>query len=188
MSELNLALFHAVNLSPTAPAWLLGLARFASLQLPALLVALALGGLVLPQKKWSRLAWDLVVGMALAWLGARLLQYGWHMPRPFVLGLGQQWIAHGSSPSFPSTHASVAVAFGALAWRRAPHAGAGWAALVLAALVAWSRIAVGVHVPLDVAAGVLVGLAATVFVLRLRPRTGNLQPVPPPRPENVAPL
>lgn len=175
MSELHLALFQAMNLSPAAPAWLLGLARFASLQLPAVLVALALIGLVVPAKRWSGLAWNLVLAMALAWLGARLLQHGWHMPRPFVLGLGQQWIAHGSSPSFPSTHASVACAFGALAWWRAPHPAVAWAALVLAALVAWSRVAVGVHFPLDVAVGGLVGLSAAWLVHRLRPHPPTLQ-------------
>ena len=169
MSELNLALFHAINLSPAAPTWLLGLARFASLQLPAVLVALALIGLVVPPKRWSGLAWNLVLAMALAWLGARLLQHGWHMPRPFVLGLGQQWIAHGSSPSFPSTHASVACAFGALAWWRAPRPAVAWAALVLA---------VGVHFPLDVAVGGLVGLSAALLVHRLRPHPPTLQVAP----------
>lgn len=170
MNELNLVLFHAINLSDAAPAVVLGLARFSSLQLPAVLVALAFGCVLLSAPKWRALGQNLLMAMALAWLGARLLQHGWPMPRPFVLGIGNLWIAHGGSSSFPSTHASVAFAFGMLAWWRAPHPAARWVALALAALVGWSRIAVGVHFPLDVAAGIAVGVAAAWSVHRLRRR------------------
>ena len=41
MSELNLWLFHALNLPDPSPAPLLALARFSSLQLPAMLFVLA---------------------------------------------------------------------------------------------------------------------------------------------------
>jgi undecaprenyl-diphosphatase len=169
MNELNLALFHAINLPAAAPAWALALARFASLQLPPMLLVLAAASLVL-KPEWRRLGWGLLLAMALAWLGARLLQQGWPMPRPFVLGVGHLWIAHGGSSSFPSTHASVACAWGALAWLRAPHPAVRWGAPALAGLVAWSRVAVGVHFPLDVAAGLALGMAAAWTVHRLRPR------------------
>jgi len=169
MNELNLALFHAINLPAAAPAWALALARFSSLQLPAVLLALAAASLVL-KPEWRRLGRGLLLAMALAWLGARLLQHGWPTPRPFVLGIGHLWIAHGGSSSFPSTHASVAGAFGMLAWWRAPHPVARWAAPALTGLVAWSRMAVGVHFPLDVAAGLAVGIAAAWVVHRLRHR------------------
>ena len=169
MNELNLALFHAINLPATAPAWALALARFASLQLPPVLLALAAASLVL-KREWRRFGWGLLLAMGLAWLGARLLQQGWPMPRPFVLGVGHLWIAHGGSWSFPSTHASVACAWGALAWLRAPHPAVRWVAPALAGLVAWSRIAVGVHFPLDVVAGLALGTAAAWMVHRLHPR------------------
>jgi undecaprenyl-diphosphatase len=167
MNDLNLALFHAINLSDAAPAWALALARFSSLQLPAVLLALAAVSLV-PGPGWRSLGRSLLMAMALAWLGARLLQHGWPTPRPFVLGIGNLWIAHGGSSSFPSTHASVACAFGMLAWWHAPHPAARWLAPALAGLVAWSRIAVGVHFPLDVAAGLVVGVTAAWAVHRLR--------------------
>ncbi len=170
MNELNLMLYQAINLTDGAPAALLLLARFASLHLPALLLALAAGSLLLPRRRWAALGLELLLAMALAWLGARLLQHAWPSPRPFVLGLGQQWIAHGASNSFPSTHASVAWAFGATAWWRAPRHAVRWLAPVLAALVAWSRIAVGVHFPVDVAAGLCIGSTAALLVHRLRPR------------------
>ena len=170
MSELNLWLFHAINLTDASPAPLLALARFSSLQLPAMLLVLAVSCLLLTPKRWRKLGLELLVAMALAWLGARLLQHAWPEPRPFVLGLGHLWITHNASPSFPSTHASVAGAFGVLAAWRAPHPALRWLAPVLAGLVAWSRIAVGVHFPVDVAAGLCVGTVAALLVHRLRPR------------------
>jgi undecaprenyl-diphosphatase len=58
--------------------------------------------------------------------------------------------------SFPSGHSAIAFACaGVLAWqapRLAP------ALFVLAALIAWSRVYVGVHYPLDVLGGAVLGL------------------------------
>ena len=74
-----------------------------------------------------------------------------------VIGLRQ------TNASFPSTHASNAFA-GAYAMSNAfPEARLiFW---VLALLVAFARVYVGVHYPLDVVFGGLVGLAAAVFVI-----------------------
>ncbi|MEU8124825.1 phosphatase PAP2 family protein [Spirillospora sp. NPDC049024] len=82
--------------------------------------------------------------------------------------------------SFPSNHATIAAASAAaivVAWRAtAP------LVLPLAALMAFSRVFVGVHYPHDVAAGFLVGVvvaptAAMVLVLALRPLVEALRDV-----------
>ncbi|MCP2343274.1 phosphatase PAP2 family protein [Actinomadura rupiterrae] len=73
--------------------------------------------------------------------------------------------------SFPSNHATIAAGSAAallIAWRAlAPYV------LPLAALMAFSRVFVGVHYPHDVAAGFLVGLtaASAVSLLAARPLT-----------------
>ena len=105
--------------------------------------------------------------MATAWLLARLGQYFFPIDRPFVVGLGKQWLPHAASPGFPSNHASVvfgfatAVALTAGRWY--------WASLALAAavLVAWSRVYLGLHFPSDVLAGALVGAASAWVACRL---------------------
>lgn len=76
------------------------------------------------------------------------------------LNLGQQWLAKEPSASFPSSHASIAWAISAAAvwWVRHPLLIAGF--LLSALLVAWSRVALGVHFPTDMAAGMVVGVLA----------------------------
>jgi undecaprenyl-diphosphatase len=58
--------------------------------------------------------------------------------------------------SFPSGHATVAFACAATLAFAAPRAAP--ALFVLAAAIAWSRVYVGVHYPLDVLAGAVLGL------------------------------
>jgi membrane-associated phospholipid phosphatase len=85
-------------------------------------------------------------------------------PRPFEVMTEITLIdARPDSPSFPSGHAAMAVA-GALAGSRIlPFSGAMlWP---LAAVVALSRIYLGVHWPTDVLAGGLMGLAIAWFIL-----------------------
>ncbi|UZM96955.1 phosphatase PAP2 family protein [Lysinibacillus sp. MHQ-1] len=68
-------------------------------------------------------------------------------------------------PSFPSNHAAGAFALAfALLWKRKK---IGAVLLVMACLMALSRIFIGVHYPLDVLAGACIGLGVTYIVMWL---------------------
>jgi undecaprenyl-diphosphatase len=100
----------------------------------------------------------------LAMLTNQIVSHLWERPRPFVTHHALHLLsAPSADPSFPSDHAAAAfaIAFAVLAlWRRA-----GVLFLVAAALIATSRVALGMHYPSDVAAGMVVGwLSATVVV------------------------
>jgi membrane-associated phospholipid phosphatase len=90
-----------------------------------------------------------------------LLAQVWDRPRPFIGDSGTvPLIAHSADSSFPSDHAIVAAAIATsllMVNRRL-----GIAALSITALICIARVAVGVHYPLDVLAGALLGAAAAL--------------------------
>jgi undecaprenyl-diphosphatase len=89
-----------------------------------------------------------------------------HRARPFrwtpdvvVIGF------HSSSASFPSGHTAAAVAGAFVFTGLMPEGRVAW--WLLAAVIAYSRIYLGVHYPLDVAAGAVVGIACAAVIWRL---------------------
>jgi undecaprenyl-diphosphatase len=91
-----------------------------------------------------------------------LLSFLIDRPRPFELGLGINiYGTPFTEGSFPSEHATIAFAVATavfITYRRF-----GSVLLVMAAIVGISRIFVGIHYPLDVLAGALVGAAMALL-------------------------
>jgi membrane-associated phospholipid phosphatase len=119
------------------------------------------GVLIARARGWGRRgmwgALTVYLGLVDAWIVAELLKLVVRRPRPFsvVLDLPPTLITEPTTFSFPSGDTSfafgAAVALGrvAPAWRLP--------ALLFAVAVAFERVAVGVHYPLDVLAGALIG-------------------------------
>lgn len=87
-----------------------------------------------------------------------------HRQRPYAHhGLARLLVSAPGPHSWPSAHAGSSAAAATVLAVGFPH----WAPvfIALALLVAYSRVYVGVHYPLDVLAGVIVGFAAAVLVL-----------------------
>ena len=166
MNALNEHLFLWLNLGRQDPAWLMDLARFGSTVWPTAVLILVLAAIVVGPGRWRLAALHMLLAILLAWLIVRGISTLWPMPRPFVLGLGEQWLAKEPSASFPSSHASIAWAISAAAvwWVRHPLLITGF--LLSAVLVAWSRVALGVHFPTDMAAGMVVGVLSAWAMLR----------------------
>ncbi len=136
------------------------------------------GVLVARARGWGRRglwgALTVYLGLCDGWLVAELLKLVVRRPRPFtvVLDLPPTLITEPTTFSFPSGDAAfafgaaVALARVAPAWRLP--------ALLFAVAVAFERVAVGVHYPLDVIAGALIGtvsgLTAPFAVALLRRR------------------
>ena len=96
--------------------------------------------------------------------------------RPYVvLPEAEPLLRWDASASFPSGHAATSAAGAViLAYLIGSRA---WAVAVLAAAVAFSRVYIGVHYPLDVlvgaALGAAVALVAIVLLRRLRPTSAG---------------
>jgi undecaprenyl-diphosphatase len=155
---LDQALFEALNAGPATPWALIALARWTSVTLPWIVgAALALWCTFGTRENRRLVAWA-AVSMGITWIGVHLLRWGFPAPRPAQLGVGIQWLEHGARAGFPSMHAAQAFALAAsLALGRTPR----WlavAAFSVAVAIAWSRVFLGVHFPLDVLAGACTGL------------------------------
>jgi len=167
MFHLDTELFLWVNATATSPAWVLALARFASEQLPQWLVAGCLGAALVGGPRARIALIRVLLAMILAWMCARGIKAMVPMPRPFTIGLGTTWLPHAGSAGFPSSHASVAFAFAVSVALQSPRLIGSLAALTLAALIAWSRVSLGLHFPFDVAAGAVLGAICGWALTRL---------------------
>ncbi|MDX5929401.1 undecaprenyl-diphosphatase [Acidiphilium acidophilum] len=149
MGHLNDLLFLLINAGAHPPEFLLSAALF----LATWLVPLAILVFVL---LWIRKGRPDRIGLISATI-TMLIALGvnqiiglfYFHPRPFMIGLGHQYLPHPPDNSFPSDHAtflwSLGFALLALGALRA------WAALLVMAgfAVAWARVYVGVHFPFE---------------------------------------
>lgn len=104
----------------------------------------------------------LVVNILLKPLAARI--------RPYEVIEGLRYIvAKESEFSFPSGHSANSLACAWVLFRMCDKR-IGVPALILALLIALSRLYVGVHYPTDVLAGVAIGMLLAEFAMRIAPR------------------
>lgn len=93
---------------------------------------------------------------------AQLLGLAHYQPLPFVLGLGRPLIVHVADNGFPSDHATLCFAVATSLLLSGSRLGP--LAILLAVLVGFARIFVGVHFPFDVLAGTALGTAVALLV------------------------
>jgi undecaprenyl-diphosphatase len=126
-----------------------------------------------PRLRRAALAAGLSAGLALG--VAHFLAAAIDRSRPFVdHPQAHLFLSHAADPGFPSDHATAAfaIAFALVLRDRLT----GIVALVLALLLSVGRVALGVHYPSDVFAGLVLGLVAALVLWRppLRERVDRL--------------
>jgi undecaprenyl-diphosphatase len=156
MLALNHQLFLLINAEPGESPFLIELGRIVAADViglvPVLLVLLWIRGR--PERRGGLVATAIAAALA---LGAnQIVGQFWYEPRPFMIGLGRTLLAHVPENSFPSDHTTflLTVGIGLIATGGAPH----WGRVVTLAgvLVAWARIYLGLHFPLDMLASALI--------------------------------
>lgn len=88
-----------------------------------------------------------------------------------------------ASSSFPSGHAATTVGGMIAVVRMWPQGRVLWWSAAL--LIAWSRVYLWHHFPLDVVSGALIGVVAAFWVLGGRPRSTDSRTLPDPLPSGV---
>jgi undecaprenyl-diphosphatase len=158
IETLNLELFSLINASAEVKPWIIHLAIFIANDLLYLVLGLLVflwcfGDLA---NKERALRAVLLTSIALG-VGYLISLYYPHS-RPFVLGVGHTLIEHSATASFPSNHMLIFSTI-ALSYLSVGRRVAGGILLLMAFAVAWSRIYIGVHFPLDMLGAFGVALA-----------------------------
>lgn len=155
MEQLNHQLFLLINATPASPEWLLLVANFFAVYVINIIpLILLISWLWVPHRE---LVLKAVSALVIATVVAKLISAAYPHARPFVDGVGYQFLYHSASSSFPSNHGTTAFTF-ALAfilWGRMTQ---GIVFFSMALAIAWARVYLGVHWPMDMAGGFLVGL------------------------------
>jgi undecaprenyl-diphosphatase len=158
MNTLNLALFQWMAAGSQPTPWVLAAASAAALW-GAWLCAAILGVALWRQRPERAYLCVVAAAAGLASLLAHAIALQLDVPRPFVLGLAPAYIAHAGRGSLPSTHATVMFMVALAFLLRPGLRHLGLPLLAVAAVTGWARVYVGVHFPLDIAAGLLLGAA-----------------------------
>lgn len=167
LGRMDWSLFHAINSAVASRDWIedpVTLWNAIEIQLYATAIV-ALWFLARPYgaTRWKLASASGLVAAAVAMITNQVISHLWERPRPFVTHQAFTHLLSAPSPdsSFPSDHAAVAfaIAFAVLAFSRR----AGILFLAAATLISLSRIALGLHYPSDVLAGMLVGWAAAML-------------------------
>jgi undecaprenyl-diphosphatase len=103
---------------------------------------------------------------AIALLISEIASYILNTPRPLVIHVGQTLIAHEATGSFPSNHMTIFSSI-AFAYYFSARRDIGKFLLAVAWLVAWSRVYVGVHFPIDMVGGFMIALVVNLISLPL---------------------
>lgn len=162
MQPMNIALFQWLGAGHAPNAHLLGFASLVAGGASWLCLAL-LGEVAWRRPAQRAYALATLAAAAVAAIAAHALADALHMPRPFMAGLSSAYIEHGARGSLPSAHASVMFTVALVLGLRPALRKVGLAVFAIAIVTGWARIYVGVHFPLDIAAGL--GLAVLVTAL-----------------------
>lgn len=169
MLALNTHLFLLLNAPADPSGFAVAFAEFTAAWLivgvPALLVALWIWGA--PARRAGLVSTAIAAALALG--TNQLIGLLWYEPRPFMIGLGHTLVAHAPDNSFPSDHATfmLAIGLGLVATRGAPEWGK--AVSVLGLLVAWARLYLGLHFPIDMLTSTLIGSLFGAVAALVRP-------------------
>ncbi|MGQ9372850.1 phosphatase PAP2 family protein [Acinetobacter tandoii] len=166
LSELNLTLFSFINASPDASNLKINFAIFIANDLLYCMIALFAWFWLRGDYQIKKQILKAFIFTSIALFISQCISHIYYHPRPFVMDVGRTLIYHSPNGSFPSDHmlifSSIAFSYFFSTYRKL-----GIFLIMLAWLVAWSRIYLGVHFPLDMLGAFVLAFALNLFGLTL---------------------
>jgi undecaprenyl-diphosphatase len=169
--EMDRSLFELINLVWTNVVLDFVLPRITDLHKQSwfILSAFALLGVWVWRQKTHALKWILVLVLSVGFsdlFAYRVVKKTVARPRPQYSGVNYQLRTnHHSGDSFPSNHAANMFAAATILSGAFPAFAPGF--FLIALMVAYSRVYVGVHFPIDVITGALIGLMIAMITRRI---------------------
>ncbi|MGR6130026.1 undecaprenyl-diphosphatase [Paenibacillus sp. SER-28] len=160
--NVDYALFHSINELANSLAFLNGTMLFLAQYAPYLFgVALLIYWFTFKMPH-RMMALEAVITVCIGFVISWGLGHLFYRDRPFVGHSVIQLIHHDPNASFPSNHALGSFALAAILWLHHQKFRVLW--VILAVLIAVSRVWTGVHYPSDILAGALIGAVCAVGV------------------------
>ncbi len=160
---MNTYIFQQINSWAGQNIWLDRLMIFSAHKLGYVLIVLILGAFLIDRNKYRDMAVvSLGSGLVARFGFVALIRYFYYHPRPFlILQEVHLLIAKDMESSFPSGHASFffALAMGVYLYNKK----SGLIFLATAGLIGFARIFVGIHWPLDILTGAVLGIITAII-------------------------
>ena len=166
LSELNLSLFSWINASPEATNTSIHFAIFIANDLLYCMILLFAWFWLRGNYDTKKQILKAFIFTSIAILISQCISHVYYHPRPFVMEVGRTLIYHAPNGSFPSDHMLIFSSI-AFSYLFSTQRKLGIFLLVMAWLVAWSRVYLGVHFPLDMLGAFLLAFALNFFGLKL---------------------
>ncbi len=169
LQKMNYSLFHSINKFAGYNTCIDTTAKLIAEYLPFIFIPVMMYYWFFKKDDASKTG-ILLVGYStlLALLINLLITLFYFYPRPFMMHLGRQLVAHAPETSFPSDHTTFmfSIAFAFIAFNVSGKTGI---ILALLALIGGlTRVFAGVHFPFDVAGSIVVSLISTAIVFVLK--------------------
>ncbi len=162
LEQFNLAVFSMMNATPAASPFEIGMAiiiaKYLVYLFPLSLVFYWLWGnekhLSQQRALACKAAVSLAIALSISWLIGAIAPH----ERPFAANIGHNFLDHDATPSFPSNHGTFVftIALAYLFWHNSKRIG--YIMLGLGLAIAWARIYLGVHWPIDMIGAFIVAL------------------------------
>ena len=166
IEKFNLSLFNSINASDNALDFTISFAIFIANDLFYIVILLMF-------LAWFKGSFDTkkqivkaTVFTIVAFLISQVISSFFYYPRPFVLDVGRTIIEHSPNGSFPSDHMLFFSTI-AFSYIFSKQKAVGYVFLAFAFLVAWSRVYLGVHYPMDMAGALIIAVLLNFVGLSL---------------------